>query len=163
MKSILLVALFFSGFSTAAIRPFSLLWMNHPTPNTMYKSVDYPNSIFVIESFFNSCPPCNLNAPQVELLAEQYEHEPRVRFLDIGIDRKKSDYQSWISKHHPNHPVLMDGDTLLNLQLGTQAYPSSYVVDCKGNVVAQTLGTWDDKAIATLRFAINDQLTHDCE
>lgn len=163
MKPILLLGLFTTALSSAAIRPFSLLWMNHPESGKVFSSKDHPNSIFVIESYFNSCPPCNQNAPQVDSLAKEFSQEPRVRFLDVGIDRKKSDYQSWIQKHHPNHPVLMDADTLLNLQLGTQAYPSSYVVDCKGNVLERTLGVWDDDAKSKLRMTILDELTHDCE
>ena len=162
MRSILF-ALCFVNLGHAAIRPFSLLWINHPTPNTIFQSKDIPNAIFVIESFFNACPPCNQNAPKVESLAEFYSNESRVHFLDVGVDRKKSEYQDWIRKHDPHHPVLMDSDQLVNLQLGTEGYPSSYVLDCHGVVVAHTLGVWDEEATYSIKSAIDALLKTQCE
>ncbi len=142
--------------------PFELPWMNGGATATTYKSSDHSNGIFVVEAYFLGCPYCNNNAPAVNKLAQKFASEKRVQVLDVGIDKNESQYKEWIKRHKPNHPVLNDANRKLIRQLGTQGYPSTYVLDCKGNVVATTEGQWDAEAQADLEEAITNQLSKEC-
>jgi peroxiredoxin len=150
-------------FAMAAIRPFERRWMNHEDTNAVYRSADHPKGVFVIESYFNNCGYCHQNAPQVDALAEKFATEPRVQVLDLGIDRKNSDYEVWIEAHHPNHPVLHDGDRLVTSQLGTTGYPSTYVVDCRGTVALETVGVWSSDVRARIEQTVRSLLAQDCQ
>ena len=145
-----------------ALAPFELPQMNAQIPGTVYKTADHPNSVFVLEAYFRRCPYCNYNAPNVDALAESYVTESRVQVLDVGIDRSNSDYSAWIAAHHPNHPVLKDANRLVVSQLGTSGYPSTYVVDCLGHVLAQTTGQWGAEEEAAVRGAIETGLKTSC-
>lgn len=132
----------------AIVLPFELPeYLGHT-----YRSEDHPSSVFVIEAYFNACPYCNYNAQNVNDLAFEYPH---VQVLDVGIDRKESDYAAWVKKHNPNHPVLMDGSRQLIRKLGTQSYPSTYVIDTQGQVVYETSGEWNSKQKKEIRSAID--------
>lgn len=158
----LALALAFSA-QAFGVTPFQLPWMNSKTEVKIYDSSSHPNGIFVVEAWFNGCPYCHKNAPMVMDLAEKYSDEPRVQVLDVGVDRKDSDYQSWIAQHQPKHPVLKDSKRELIGQLGTTGYPSTYVIDCRGNVVAKTSGQWNSQKKATIQKAIDNLLKQDCQ
>lgn len=144
------------------VSPFELPWMNHQEDGAIYRSNDYPTGIFVVEAYFRNCPYCHQNAPKVNALASEFASEPRVQVLDVGIDRNDSDYDAWIAEHQPNHPVLKDEDRVLISQLGTTGYPSTYVMDCKGRVVAKTVGLWNVDMKNRITTAVNQLLGEPC-
>jgi peroxiredoxin len=152
----LALGLFLSLTSTLAfaVTPFELPWMNSDTHGAKFKMADHPNGIFVVEAYFLGCPYCNDNAPNVDALAKKFSDDSRVQVLDVGIDRSDSQYEEWIERHHPNHPVLKDAQRKLIRQLGTSGYPSTYVIDCKGNVVAKTSGEWGDEERQTIEDGV---------
>ena len=159
MKAIaLIVALCLSPLAHA-VSAFELPWMNADT-NATYKSADFADGIFVVEAYFLGCHYCNENAPNVNALAEQFSGDTRVQVLDVGVDRKDSDYETWITKHEPNHPVLKDAQRKLIGQLGTTGYPSTYVINSEGKVVYKTSGVWNSAKKAAIVKAIEGLLKH---
>ena len=135
--------------------PFELPNMNDG--GAMWKSSEHPG-VYVVESYFLSCPYCNDNAPNVHELAEQYVMAANVHVLDLGIDRSDSQYATWISRHNPEHPVLKDSSRTVTSQLGTTGYPSAYVLDCDMNVVYKTTGVWNAAKKAAIRSAVDSAL-----
>ena len=151
-----------SSLASAAVSPFSLPWMNS-SPRGDYVSASHTDGIFVLEAYFLGCPYCNENAPNVDELATAYHNQTNVQVLDVGIDRADADYATWISRHHPNHPVLKDANRVVIHQLGTQYYPSTYVVNCRGEVVySPEAGVWDTNVKAALHSAIDNLIAHPC-
>jgi len=143
-----------------SLLPIQLPQMN-AEPGTVYSSP--VNAVTVVEAYFNTCPYCNYNAPNVDELADEYRSNDRVQVLDVGIDRKDSDYQSWINKHKPNHPVLKDSSRILINQLGTKSYPSTYVIGCDGQVLMKTSGQWSQSTKRKIRDAVEAALKVDCD
>jgi peroxiredoxin len=125
-------------------------------PGEMFDSSQHANKVLVIEAYFNDCPYCHQNAPKVDALAEEFAGEDRVIFLDVGVDRKDSQYEAWIQKHKPNHPVLKDASRKLISQLGTKSFPSTYVIDCSGNVIFSTSGVWSFSVVERLANKIRE-------
>jgi hypothetical protein len=162
MKRLAFVAMFLLCPLAFGVNAFNLPWMNHSDPETRYWSADHPRGIFVIETFFLNCPYCNDNAPNVDELAEEYENEERVQVLDLGIDRLDSQYDTWIQRHKPNHPVLKDDKRVVIQQLGTTGYPSAYILDCKGKVHYQTSGVWNATKKQAIHSTIDRLLQEEC-
>jgi peroxiredoxin len=146
-----------------AITPFNLPWMNATSGTGVnYSSAERPNAVFVVEAYFLNCPYCNENAQNVNDLAAKYSAESRVQVLDVGIDRKDSQYATWISRHNPNHPVLKDASRELIGQLGTTGYPSTYVIDCHGEVTYKHVGEWEAADIGEISAHIDEALKTEC-
>lgn len=143
--------------------PIELPEMNAATPGTIFTTENIKNPVVVVETYFNTCPYCNKNAAAVDALYNSYKNTDRVIVLDVGIDRNDSDYASWISKHHPNHPVLKDAKRQLVKKLGTTSYPSTYVLNCHGDVVAKTVGQWSSSERQTIENGIQAALATVCE
>jgi peroxiredoxin len=147
----------------SGILPVSLPQMNAEQPGTVFSTDSIKNGVVVVEAYFNTCPYCNMNAPAVAALADSYKDNSRVVVLDVGIDRNDSDYSNWIAKHHPNHPVLKDSQRQLVKKLGTTSYPSTYVLNCHGDIVAKTVGQWSQTEQATIQEGIKTALQTVCE
>jgi hypothetical protein len=128
----------------------------------LFHSKDHPYGVFVVESYFLTCPYCNQNAPAVSQLALEYEAESRVHVLDVSVDCRESQYRNWISKHRPKYKVLNDcgGRSLLRSQLGISSFPTTVVVDCKGEEVYRTSGLWNAVAAAKVRNAVDSALNY---
>lgn len=160
--SLIGLVLFSKAVFALTVQPFSLPQMNAEQQGTNYNSADHTSAVFVIENYFLNCPYCNDNAPNVDALAESYADNERVQVLDVGIDKSDAQYATWIEKHNPNHPVLKDSAKKLTSQLGTTGYPSTYVLDCNGNVAMKTTGVWSSSTKSKLKSKINSLLRRPC-
>lgn len=128
-----------------------------------FNSSEYPYGVFVVEAYFLGCPYCNQNTQNVDELADEYASQDQVHVLDVSIDCRDSDYRNWISRHNPNHPVLNDcgGRSLLKNKLNISSYPTTVVLNCKGEEVYRTTGLWAKKQKDQLKAAI-DLAVEDC-
>jgi len=159
MRTLAVTAMLWLSTNAFAVSPFELPWMNNQHGVSTFKSTDHPAGVFVVEAYFLGCHYCNENAQNVNDLADKYAHDKRVQVLDVGVDRQDSQYEEWIRRHRPNHPVLKDGNKKLIGQFGTTGYPSTYVMDAKGNVAYQGSGVWTASTKARIADAIDGLLT----
>ena len=152
-----MVLLFLPIAHAITISPFELHDMNNG--GKIYKSQIQAKKVTVIEAYFVGCPYCNENAPLVNALASKYSSNPKVQVLDVGVDKDDADYEEWIARHHPNHPVLKDSHKKLIKELGTTGYPSAYVIDASGNVYYESGGVWGPEEEDGLTHAIDELLS----
>lgn len=153
------------GFSLCASSIFAINPVELPQMNGdlgVYQMQNHPDGIFVVEAYFLGCPYCNDNAPKVNDMAERFSNDSRVQVLDVGIDRDNASYDTWIKRHNPNHPVLKDGSRKLISQLGTSGFPSTYVVNCKGQLVESTEGSWGQEEEQRITAAIEKLQAEGC-
>lgn len=137
---------------------FELPWMNAAEPGALYKSE--PGKVYVYEAYFNNCPYCHENAPLIEELHKEFLGDDRVVFLDVGRDCRQADYRSWISRHQPDHAVLMDcGGREVISKLGVSAFPTTVIHDCRGEQVFRNVGTLSRRAISQAHEAISEALS----
>jgi cytochrome c biogenesis protein CcmG/thiol:disulfide interchange protein DsbE len=164
MKKLFLAAvLALSSTSAFAISPFELPWVNNPARDTIYKTSDHANGVFVLEFFANFCGACNENAPNVDALAEHYADEPRVLVLDMAIDTNDREIAAWIARHQPNHPVLKDVGRAVWREVATQYIPTVVITDCNGVEKYRYTGAWTSSVKATIKSKIDALLAETCE
>lgn len=139
-----------------AISDFSLPWYNRGESNPQYyNSYDYRNSVFVIEVFQLRCPACNVNAPNIGSLAEEYRRTfMSTQVLSIGIDPDENSYRQWVMRHTPNHPVLMDVNREVTRQLRVSQTPGTYVLDCHLNAHWQHFGVWSATTVSEIKAMV---------
>jgi hypothetical protein len=122
-----------------------LPWKNAADQGSILELGKKPNTVFVFEAYSLGCHWCNVNAPKVQEMAKSYSGNERVQFIDLGLDTREIDYTRWISTHKPSYPVVqdMDGKIFSSLKQGN-GIPQTFVVDCQGNLVVGTLGSWGE-------------------
>lgn len=142
----------------ASLLPFSFPWMNHAQRGTAYNTANHKNGVFVIEAYFQACPACNVSAPFVNALAAEYANQPRVQVLDVGKDRRDADYTMWIDRHKPNHPVLQDSELKLLNKLGVTSYPTTVVINCRGDIAYSESEVWNENVKRKVKAKIDELL-----
>ena len=141
-----------------------LPWKNAPEAGALYNMGANRNLVHVIEAYSINCSWCNSNAEQVAALALDLKSEPRVQFLDLGLDTRPSDYTRWINSHNPSYPVVQDvGQKVWNQLKSENAIPQTFVLNCRGELVGSTVGFWGDAEKKTLRESIQKALDVSCE
>jgi len=139
-------------------------WMNGPSSDSRYALSDFPNRVHVWEAYSITCSWCARNAVQVKAMKAEFASDPRVEFIDLGLDSRDSDYVRWIQTHQPTYPVVKDVDRRVWTALSSQSgIPQTFVTDCSGRVVDRTIGYWDAAAKARLKAAIARAKTIVCE
>lgn len=130
----------------------------------VYNMADHPNTVHVFETFQLSCQWCNVNAPAVDRLAAENRANARVQVLDLGLDKNDFEFAEWNRRHSPNHPVVQDvNSTVYRTLKTTNGIPQAFVVDCKGNMVGNVVGSWDATAEKKVRSLIASALLVQCE
>lgn len=165
MRRFLAIALFFAqtAASAASIPMYDFPLKNGESRDEIYRMSAHKNSVFVFEAYRLSCGYCNENAPAVDDLAVDYSDNSRVQVLDLGLDTADSDYSEWIARHRPNHPVVQDtGRRVFNALKTSSGVPQVFVVNCRGEMVGNHVGTWNG-AEKKIRSFVNDALKTTCE
>jgi hypothetical protein len=166
MKKLLLAAFIgissTSAFAASTISPFNLPWVNNPARDTIYKTTDHADGVYVLEFFANFCGACNENAENVDEMAADYADQARVQVLDMSLDTSDREIATWISHHQPNHPVLKGARTAWG-QVGSQYIPTMLVTDCHGVEKFRYTGVWDSATKATIKAKIDALLAETCQ
>ena len=165
MRQILAAALFIAATSASAatIPMYEFPLKNGASRDDVYKMSEHKNAVFVFEAYRLNCGYCNENAPAVDDLATDYSNNPRVQVLDLGLDTSDSDYAEWISRHNPNHPVIQDtGRRVFNALKTSSGVPQVFVVNCKGEMVGNHVGTWS-QSVSKIRSFVERALATTCE
>ncbi len=164
MRCLLVAAtLLVASAASAATIPMYDFPLKNSDSRDIYKMSEHKNGVFVFETYRLSCGYCNENAPKVDALATEYASNPRVQVLDLGLDTNDAEFAEWIDRHHPNHPVVQDtGRRVYNALRTTNGVPQVFVVDCKGEMVGNHVGTWDGSE-GKIRGLVEQALKTTCE
>lgn len=152
-----------SVVSAASIPNLEFPIKNGVNRDDIYKMAEHKNSVFVFEAFADFCGGCHENAPNVDEFALEFASNPQVQILDLGLDQVDSAYESWISRHHPNHAVIQDSARKVFNALRTEnLIPQVFVVNCKGVMIGNHIGEWDASVKEKLRGFIRTALETTC-
>ncbi len=164
MKKFILAAIIAASSTSAfAISPFNLPWVNNPARDTIYKTSDHADGVYILEFMANFCGACNENAGNVDELATMYAGNARVQVLDMSLDSNDREIASWIARHQPNHPVLKDVSRTVWREVGSQYIPTVVITDCRGVEKFRFTGVWDAGTKATMKSTIDGLLAETCQ
>ncbi len=121
-------------------------------------SADYAGEVLVINFWYAACPPCRLEAPDLEALAEQFAGEG-ASFLGVNVRDQAENARNFAEKWGISYPSVIDANdgNMLYAFAGTvapNAVPTTLVIDKHGRVAARILGLVSEPS--TLEAIIND-------
>ncbi len=114
-------------------------------------SKDYAGKVLVVNFWYAGCPPCRVEAPDLEALYKKYQPQ-NVGFLGVNLYDSASTVLGFAKDHDITYPSVLDRDTgsVLLAFSGTvppKATPTTLVIDKKGRVAARILGAIPDRSI----------------
>ena len=126
-------------------------------------SDDYTGEVLVLNFWYAACPPCRLEAPDLEALAEQFDGEG-ASFLGVNVRDQAENARNFADKWGISYPSVIDANdgNMLYAFAGTvapNAVPTTLVIDAQGRVAARFLGLVSEPS--TLEAIINDVIAED--
>ncbi len=123
-------------------------------------SDDYTGEVLVVNFWYAGCPPCRLEAPDLEALAQQFAPDG-VSFLGVNIYDQAPTALSFADEFGVTYPSILDvNDGALRLafagQVAPNAVPTTLVLDQQGRVAARISGLVSEPSV--LRSMITDVL-----
>lgn len=123
-------------------------------------SDDYRGDVLVVNFWYAGCPPCRLEAPDLEALAQEFADEG-VSFLGVNIYDQAPTALSFAKEFGVTYPSILDvNDGQVRLafagQVAPNAVPTTIVLDREGRVAARIAGLVSEPSV--LRSMIADTL-----
>ncbi|MDX2025086.1 TlpA disulfide reductase family protein [Microcella sp.] len=123
-------------------------------------SDDYRGEVLVVNFWYAACPPCRLEAPDLEALSQQFAPDG-VRFLGVNIYDQAPTAMSFAEEFGVTYPSILDvNDGSVRLafagQVAPNAVPTTLVLDQQGRVAARISGVISEPSV--LRSMITDVL-----
>jgi thiol-disulfide isomerase/thioredoxin len=123
-------------------------------------SDDYRGDVLVVNFWYAGCPPCRLEAPDLEALAQRFAPDG-VSFLGVNIYDQAPTALSFAKEFGVTYPSILDvndGGVRLAFagQVAPNAVPTTLVLDQQGRVAARISGLLSEPSV--LRSMITDVL-----
>ena len=112
-------------------------------------STDFADSVYVVNFWYSSCPPCRLEAPDLAALSVEY---PEVPFLGVNVSDTAETSRTFATEFGVPYASVVDVKTA-GVQLAfagsvpPNAVPTTLVVDREGRVAARISGLVRDPSI----------------
>ena len=118
---------------------------------TAVSSKDYAGKVLVVNFWYAGCPPCRVEAPDLESLSQKYASQG-VSFLGVNLYDSASTAASFEQDKGVTYPSVLDRDTgsvllAFSKTVPPKATPTTIVIDKQGRVAARILGAIPDKSI----------------
>jgi len=101
----------------------------------------------VVNVWASWCGPCRVEAPLLQRASERYGE--RVVFLGVDARDREADARGFLRRYAITYPNLVDdGDAITGL-LGLRGFPTTYIFDRSGRVMASVVGGISEQVLAS--------------
>ena len=110
---------------------------------------DFVGEVYVVNFWYAGCPPCRVEAPDLQAL---HEEDPDVSFVGVNITDGVDNARSFAKEFGITYPSILDAESA-SVQLAfagsvaPNAVPTTIVIDREGRVAARISGLLRDKSI----------------
>ena len=120
-----------------------------------FSSKRYLGRIVVVNFWYAGCPPCRLEAPRLNRLADRFR-SAGVQFIGVNIIDNAATAASFERTYKSTYPSILDQEGGASVQLAfaasrpPKAVPSTLVLDRKGRVTSRVVGLLNESVMKTL-------------
>ncbi|MDX5334437.1 MAG: TlpA family protein disulfide reductase [Gammaproteobacteria bacterium] len=103
---------------------------------------DRRGEVVLVNFWASWCPPCVHEMPSMQRLADRYADRP-FTILAVNLAEEEADVRAFVARHELRFPVLLDpaGESIDAWKVF--AYPTSYVIDHRGEIRYALFGAID--------------------
>lgn len=123
-------------------------------------SADFEGQVLVVNFWYAACPPCRVEAPDLEALHQQFDGKGAA-FLGVNVRDQAETAAGFEKEFGITYPSVIDandGNMLLAFAgtVAPNAVPTTLVIDKQGRVAARFLGLIDEPS--TLKTIIAETI-----
>ena len=129
--------------------------------NSILDIKDFKDTVILVNFWASWCPPCVHEMPSMQRLQNSFSRDDFIIF-GVNMAEEKSVISQFLkNKVSVNFPILMDSDGTALKRWSVFAFPTSYVIDKKGQIRYSLFGSieWDDQeTISIIKNLIDEKL-----
>jgi len=116
---------------------------------------DQRGKVILVNFWATWCPPCIHEMPMMDALYLSQQKRP-FSIWAVNMQETHEDVATFLRSRDFHFPVLLDVEGEVVGSFRVQGLPSTYVIDCGGNLIASITGVlkWTDSAMQTLLDAL---------
>jgi thiol-disulfide isomerase/thioredoxin len=147
----------------AADRGETVSWAGETDTGIDLMSTDYLGEVVVLNFWYAACPPCRVEAPDLEALNIMFRGEG-ASFIGVNVRDQAETALTFADEAGLTFPSIIDtndGNLLLAFAgtVAPNAVPTTLVIDKQGRVAARFLGAIDGQS--TLRTIIRETIAEE--
>lgn len=100
----------------------------------------------VVNVWASWCGPCRVEAPLLQRAAARYEGD--VVFLGVDSRDDLKPARAFIRRYDITYPNVFDGTGMIRSRLGLRGFPTTYIFDRRGTLIASVIGGISEQALA---------------
>lgn len=100
----------------------------------------------VVNVWASWCGPCRVEAPLLQRAAARYERE--VVFLGVDSRDDPKPAKAFIRRYAITYPNVFDGTGKIRSRLQLRGFPTTYIFDRQGTLIASVVGGISEQALA---------------
>ena len=101
---------------------------------------NYKGKVIFLNFWATWCPPCKKEMPDIENIYKEYgENKKDVVILGVNSE-KENEVKKFLKDKGYTFPTLIDENSEVMRKYFIQAFPTSFVIDKKGNVYGYVMG-----------------------
>lgn len=121
------------------------------TDGSTISSEDFLGDVVVLNFWYAACPPCRLEAPDLEQLHQDYAAQG-VDFVGVNVSDGLATAEAFNTEHGVTYPSILDAesnDVLLAFagSVSANAVPTTLILDREGRVAARFSGLIDSPSL----------------
>ena len=124
--------------------------------NNQHNLTSYKGKVVLLNFWASWCPPCVHEIPSMVRLKKSMR-DKSFEILAVNLGEEHADIASFLNKNNVNFPVLLDPKGKAVKDWKVFAYPSTYLIDKKGQIRAAKFGGYDWDSLF-VKKKINDWL-----
>lgn len=126
--------------------------MNGPAPQWTLKdlegrpvsSTNFQGRVLLVNFWATWCPPCRQEIPDFVKFTNERDTN-RVVILGLSADEGGAGVvKPFVNSYKINYPILMADQNVIDAFGGVAGYPTTFVIDAKGNFVSRHLGMFTE-------------------
>lgn len=121
-----------------------------------HKLSDYKGKTIFLNFWATWCPPCRQEMPYIEELYKEYNKNNNdivilgISSPNLGREGNKEYIEEFLKEEGYTFPVLFDEGGSLVYQYGINAFPSTFIIDKKGDIMQYVPGAMDKENMKQL-------------
>ena len=125
-----------------------------------FTASDHRGSVLVVNVWYASCPPCRVEAPDLQAIHEEYTDQG-VSFIGINLRDEKGPAQAFEANYGITYPSLPDLQSEIMYQLrghvAPNAVPTTLVLDHEGRVAGRVSGAINPSILRSMLDGVLDE------
>ena len=100
---------------------------------------DYHGKVVFLNFWATWCPPCREEMPSMQTLYDELSDDG-LEIVAVNVLEAEETVSAFVEENGFTYPVMLDRDGRVSLRYSVRAYPTTYLLDRDGNVIAVRQG-----------------------